>query len=50
MALSNSQLALTARVPLRDRQVTAQGEAMVSDFTVAMPRKGLPGRERKMRA
>jgi hypothetical protein len=47
MALSNSQLALTARVPLRDRQVTAQGEAMVSDFTVAMPRKGCRGASAK---
>ena len=47
MALSNSQLALAVRVPRRDRQVTALAEAMVSDFTVAMPRNGLPGPERK---
>jgi hypothetical protein len=47
MALSNPQLALAVRVPHRDRQVTAQDEAMVSDFTVAMPRNGLPRLERE---
>ena len=50
MALSNPQLALAVRVPRRDRQVTAQDEAMVSDFTVAMPRNGLPGPERAVAA
>src|ERR1700730_3049066 len=38
MALSNLQLALAVRVPRRDRQVTAQYEVVVRDFTVVTPR------------
>ena len=47
MVLSASQLALAVGVSCRDRQLTAQDEVMVRDFTVKMPRNGLPRPERE---